>query len=76
MKEIEYEVTRNSSVDGYELDRYAVYLLLIFSFEKPHEGRIEPYFLEEGVFLTDGNTSHFNGTFIGRKNQKDLKLKY
>ena len=34
MKEIEYEVTRNSSVDGDELDRYAVYRLLLLSFEK------------------------------------------
>ena len=33
MKEIEYEVTRNSSVDGDELDRYAVYRLLLLSFE-------------------------------------------
>ena len=34
MEEIEYEVTRNSSVDGDELDRYAVYRLLLLSFEK------------------------------------------
>ena len=33
MKEIEYEVTRNSSVDEDELDRYAVYRLLLLSFE-------------------------------------------
>ena len=33
MKEIAYEVTRNSSVDGDELDRYAVYRLLLLSFE-------------------------------------------
>lgn len=34
MKEIEYEVTRNSSVEGDELDRYAVYRLILLSFEK------------------------------------------
>ena len=34
MEEIEYEVTKNSSVDGDELDRYAVYRLLLLSFEK------------------------------------------
>ena len=34
MEEIEYEVTRNSSVDEDELDRYAVYRLLLLSFEK------------------------------------------
>ena len=33
MKEIEYEVTRNISVDGDKLDRYAVYRLLLLSFE-------------------------------------------
>ena len=33
MKEIEYEVTRNSAVEGKELDRYAVYRLLLLSFE-------------------------------------------
>ena len=32
MEEIEYEVMRNISVDGDELDRYAVYRLLLLSF--------------------------------------------
>lgn len=34
MEEIEYEVTRNSAVEGKELDSYAVYRLLLLSFEK------------------------------------------